>query len=226
MDKVIAIVLARGGSKGIPRKNVLDFCGRPLVAWSILQAQETTEIDKVYLSSDSKEILDIGKEYGAILIERPEEFSTDTASSESAVKHALSTLDNEPEIVVMLEPTAPLRMPGDLSNAINKFKEEGWDSGFSGAELEDFLIWKKDDNDNLVSVNYDYVHQTRRQDREPDFVENGGIYLFKPEVLHANNRFGGKIGISMMEFWQSFEIDSPADWPFLETLFEKYILKK
>jgi len=123
MDKVIAIVLARGGSKGIPRKNVLDFCGRPLVAWSILQAQETTEIDKVYLSSDSKEILDIGKEYGAILIERPEEFSTDTASSESAVKHALSTLDNEPEIVVMLEPTAPLRMPGDLSNAINKFKD-------------------------------------------------------------------------------------------------------
>ena len=226
MDKVIAIVLARGGSKGIPRKNVLDFCGKPLVAWSVLQAQETPEIDKVFLSSDSKEILDIGKEYGAIPIERPEEFASDTASSESAIKHALSTLENEPEIIVMLEPTAPLRMPGDLSNAINKFVEEGWDSGFSGAELEDFLIWKRDDRDELVSVNYDFVHQTRRQDRKPDFVENGAIYLFKPEVLYANNRFGGKIGISMMEFWQSFEIDNPEDWPFLETLFEKYILKK
>ena len=150
MDKVIAIVLARGGSKGIPRKNVLDFCGKPLVAWSILQAQETPEIDKVYLSSDSAEILNVGKDYGAILIDRPEEFATDEASSESAVKHALSTLENQPEIVVMLEPTAPLRMPGDLSNAINKFKEEKWDSGFSGAELEDFLIWKRDKNKELI----------------------------------------------------------------------------
>lgn len=226
MVKVTAIVLARGGSKGIPKKNVLDFCGKPLVAWSILQAKETPEIDRVYLSSDCDEILSIGKEYGAELINRPDEFASDTASSESAIKHALDVIDHEPDIVVMLEPTAPLRKKGDLTNAINLFIKEGWDSGFSGAELEDFLIWKRNENHDLVSVNYDYVNQTRRQDREPDYVENGAIYLFKPEVLYKNNRFGGKIGISMMEFWQSFEIDNPEDWPFLETLFEKYILSK
>ena len=226
MINVTAIILARGGSKGIPRKNVLDFCGKPLVAWSILQASETPEINNIFLSSDSEEILSIGKEYGAEIIERPEEFASDTASSESAILHALSVLDYEPDIVVMLEPTAPLRKPGDLSNAINLFIEESWDSGFSGAELEDFLIWKRDENNDLVSVNYDYVHQTRRQDRQPDYVENGAIYLFKPEILYKNNRFGGKIGISMMEFWQSFEIDSPEDWPLLETIFEKYILNR
>jgi len=226
MINVTAIILARGGSKGIPRKNVLDFCGKPLVAWSILQASETPEINNIFLSSDSEEILSIGKEYGAEIIERPKEFASDTASSESAILHALSVLDYEPDIVVMLEPTAPLRKPGDLSNAINLFIEESWDSGFSGAELEDFLIWKRDENNDLVSVNYDYVHQTRRQDRQPDYVENGAIYLFKPEILYKNNRFGGKIGISMMEFWQSFEIDSPEDWPLLETVFEKYILNR
>ncbi len=225
-NKVIAIILARGGSKGIPRKNVLDFCGKPLVAWSILQAKDTPQIDEVYLSSDDDEILSIGEEYGAKLIVRPDEFASDIASSESAVEHALSTLDFEPEIIVMLEPTAPLRKPNDLEDCISQFKSEGWDSGFSGAILEDFLIWTKDDAGNLVSVNYDYIHQTRRQDRKPDYVENGAIYIFKPEILKKNNRFGGKIGLYLMDFWSSFEIDNPEDWDFVESLYKKNVLDK
>jgi len=223
MGKVIAIILARGGSKGIPRKNVLDFCGKPLIAWSVLQAVNTPEIDEVYLSSDCQEILGIAQEYGAKIIKRPDEFASDIASSESAVIHALSTLEFTPEIVIMLEPTAPLRKPDDLGKSIVQFRQEGWDSGFSGAELDDFLIWTRNENNELVSVNYDYVNQTRRQDRKPDYVENGAIYLFKPEILYANNRFGGKIGVYMMDFWQSFELDSPDDWGFLELLFNKYL---
>ena len=78
----------------------------------------------------------------------------------------------------------------------------------------------------MVSVNYDYENQTRRQDRKPDYVENGAIYLFKPEILDQNNRFGGNIGIYMMEFWQSFELDNPEDWIFIESLFKQYILEK
>ena len=222
--ETIAIVLARGGSKGIPRKNVMDFCGKPLVAWSIIHAKETPEIDRVFLSSDDDEILNIGKDYGAELIIRPDEFASDEASSESAVEHALTTFDFDPEIVVMLEPTAPLRKMDDLGKCINQFKSEDWDSGFSGAILEDFLIWTKNDDEELVSVNYDYVHQTRRQDRKPDYVENGAIYIFKPEILRMNNRFGGKIGIYMMDFWQSFEIDNPEDWEFVESLYRKNIL--
>ena len=124
MGKVACIILARGGSKGIPRKNVLDFCGKPLVAWSILQALGTPEIDEVYLSSDNGEILKVGEDLGAQLIRRPQEFATDTASSESAVVHALSTLDYKPEIVVMLEPTAPLRRDKDLGKSIVQFRDE------------------------------------------------------------------------------------------------------
>ncbi len=226
-EKVIAIILARGGSKGIPRKNVLEFAGHPLVAWSILQAKQSKKIDAVYVSSDSDEILQIAKKYGAKIIKRPDECSGDTAKSEEAILHALDVLGSKQEIIIMLEPTAPLRKPDDLSNAVNMFREQQWDSCFSGATLQDFLIWKKNKKGELVSVNYDYKNQGPRQMREPDFVENGAIYMFKPEVmLHDNNRFGGKIGIFPNEFWQSFEIDEPDDWNFVELIFNKYLVKE
>ena len=227
MKSCIAIVLARGGSKGIPRKNALDFCGKPLLAWSILQAKLANNVDAVYLSSDSDELLSIGKQYGAKLIERPAEFATDEATSESAILHALSVIDCDPDDIVMLEPTAPLRRASDIQNAVDKFREEGWDSCFSGAALEDFLIWKYLDNGKLASINYDYKVQGPRQMRQPDFVENGAIYLFKRDImLQQKNRFGGKIGIFPNEFWQSFEIDSPDDWDFVELIFNHYLTEE
>jgi len=223
-NKVAAIILARGGSKGIPKKNVLNFCGKPLVAWSVLQAKNTPEIDEVYLSSDSDEILKIGEEYGAIPIKRPDEIAGDSAKSETAILHAFDVIGTDYEIILMLEPTAPLRKPDDFSKAIQQFREEGWDSGFSGAVLEDFLIWNKNEKGTLQSINYDYLKQGPRQERKPDFVENGAIYFFKPEImLNHKNRFGGKIGIYMMDFWQSFEIDDPDGWNLVELLFKSYL---
>ena len=100
--KVVAIILARGGSKGIPKKNVLNFAGHPLVAWSILQAKNTVNIDEVYVSSDSEEILKIADNYGAKTIKRPEEFATDSAKSEVAIIHALNFINDEFLIVIML----------------------------------------------------------------------------------------------------------------------------
>jgi len=225
-NKVVAIIPARGGSKGIPRKNILEFCGRPLIAWSILQAVNTPEIDAVYVTSDDDEILDIATSYGAQRIKRPDEMSGDTSTSESAIAHALQGIEPAPAIILMLQPTSPLRKPDDLSSAVRQFKTEMWDSGFSGAVLEDFLIWKKNERGILESTNYDYKNRGRRQERKHEYVENGSIYLFKPEILvKNNNRMGGKIGVSLMDFWQSFEIDEPDDWELLETLFKKYLGK-
>ena len=139
----------------------------------------------------------------------------------------MEVLKDDYEIVIMLEPTAPLRDPKDLGNAVIMFRKENWDSCFSGATLQDFLIWKKDQHGNLMSVNYDYKNQGPRQMREPDYVENGAIYMFKPKImLEEKNRFGGKIGIFPNDFWQSFEIDEPDDWNFVELIFNKYLLKK
>ena len=224
--KIIAIILARGGSKGIPKKNILNFAGYPLVAWSIIHSKQTKEIDEVYVSSDSDEILEIAKAYAAKIIKRPDEYASDIAKSEDAIIHALSVIGSDQEIVIMLEPTAPLRKPDDLKNCIKMFKEKNWDSCFSGATLQDFLIWKKNDRDELVGANHDYKKQSPRQLRVPDYVENGAIYMFRPEImLKHKNRFGGKIGIFPNYFWQSFEIDEPEDWEFVEMIYNKYLLE-
>ena len=226
-DKVTAIILARGGSKGIPNKNTLDFVGKPLVAWSVIQAKLTKEIDDVYISSDSDKILDIAESYGAIKIKRPDEISGDTARSEEAILHALEVIGDKHKCIIMLEPTAPLRKPDDLSNAVNLFIKNKWDSAFSSAELQDFLIWKKDENGKLTGVNYNYKVQEPRQLRDMEYVENGAIYIFKPEIMiNESNRFGGDIGMIPNKFWQSFEIDEKDDWEFVELIFKHYLLSE
>ena len=224
--KIVSITLARGGSKGLPGKNVKNFCGLPLVAWSIIQSKLSSKINDIFISSDDDEILNICSEHGAQKIKRPDELAQDNSRSEDAIIHALKFIKNEYDYVIMLEPTAPLRKKNDLDSCIDKCIKEKWDSGFSSALLEDFLIWKKDENNKLISVNYDYKFQLPRQMREPDYVENGGIYIFKPEIILKNkNRFGGNIGTYITNFWQSFEIDSREDWDFVKMIFEQKLLE-
>ena len=117
----IAIILARGGSKGIPGKNIKNFLGKPLLIWTIIQAKISKKISKIYLSSDSKLILEIGKKYGIQTIKRPKNISGDHSKSEEAVLHVLNNINYTPDGIVMLEPTAPLRAPNDIDNCINNF---------------------------------------------------------------------------------------------------------
>tara|TARA_B100000886_G_C20426966_1_gene494701 strand:+ start:18193 stop:18888 length:696 start_codon:yes stop_codon:yes gene_type:complete len=227
--KADIVILARGGSKGIPRKNLLPFLGVPLVELSIKQAICAKKVRNIYLSSDSDEILSLASNYEVIQIKRPAVYATDTARSEDAVIDLLknSLKADLPDVVVMLEPTAPLRREGDIDMALELFFKESADSMFSGAFLEDFLIWKRSSNGQLQSVNYDYKIQGPRQHRKPDIVENGALYLFRPQImLEESNRFGGKICHFENEFWQSFEIDTIEDWKFVELIYKTYIKNK
>ncbi len=226
--KIIAIIPARGGSKGIPKKNIVDFCGKPLVTWSILQAKKSKKINTVYVSTDDKEIALISEQCGARIIWRPKKISEDLASSEEALKHVVNKIyKKDPkkiDYIVFLQATSPLRETKDIDNAIDKIIAENVDSLFSGAELDDFYIWREK-KDQLMSLNYNYKNRLRRQDFEKQygkhFVENGSIYIFKPEILFKyNNRLGGKIVISKMEFWKSFEIDNLDDLRFCEEFFK------
>jgi len=221
----VAIIPARGGSKGIPNKNIIHFCGRPLIAWSILQAKKTKKIDSVYVTSDSDKILQVAEKYGAVKIKRPAEISGDKATSESAIIHALSTVGLENiRTVVMMQATSPLREPHDLDRAISQFELESLDSMFSGAVLEDFLIWQKKGK-SYQSFNYDYKNRGRRQDRIPQYVENGSFYIFKPEVILKGSRLGGKIGVYLMDFWQTFEIDDVEGLQLCKEIFKSKKIK-
>jgi CMP-N,N'-diacetyllegionaminic acid synthase len=222
----IAIILARGGSKGIPGKNIKNFLGKPLLIWTIIQAKISQKISKIYLSSDLELILEIGKKYGIETIKRPKNISGDHSKSEEAILHLLKNINYTPDGIVMLEPTAPLREPNDIDNCINYFYTKKLDSCFSGAILEDFLIWKKN-KEKLKPMNYNYKQRISRQLRNPQIKETGAIYVFKPKIINKfQNRLGGKIGYFTTNLWQSFEIDNLNDWKLVGIFFKKFLLKK
>ena len=228
MDDVVAIILARGGSKGIPKKNIIDFCGRPLIVWTIEQLQQANGIDSIWVSSDSEEILSISQDCGVEIIHRPHEISGDTATSESGWLHAINFIEdkNGPvDLVIAPQVTSPLREPSDIERGLRDFQQQRCDSMFSCSVAEDLFFWSKNSDGTLKSINYDYKNRIRRQDIPKQYIENGSFYLFKPEVLRQyNNRFGGKIGMVEMEFWKMFEIDSMEDLKMCEALMKAFLL--
>jgi len=228
--KIIAIIPARGGSKEIPQKNIIDFCQKPLIFWTIQSALKSKKISDVYVSTDDKKIGAVAKKYGAKVIWRPKEISGDFSPSEDALKHAVSEIrkkdPGEINYVVFLQVTSPLREAGDIDRAVSRIIKGRADSLFSGAELGDFYIWRNKKG-KLESLNYDYKRRGRRQEFGKQFVENGSIYIFKPEVLFKyNNRLAGKILIFEMELWKSFEIDSWENLKLCEEIFKIKSLDK
>lgn len=225
---VASIILARGGSKGIPRKNIIDFCGKPLIAWTIENCLEGGA-SSVWVSSDSDEILQVGEKYGAKCIKRPDDISGDFATSESAWAHAIDyieRLNGKIDWVLAPQITSPLREAKDIKLGIQKAAEEVYDSMFSCSIAEDLFFWQKSESGIFESVNYDWRNRKRRQDIPEQYIENGSFYIFKPEVLRAKqNRFGDKIGIVEMEFWKLFEIDSMNDMKMCSALMKEFILK-
>lgn len=219
----VCIIPARGGSKGIPRKNIRTLLGKPLLAYSIEQALQTQSISRVIVSTDSHEIADVAKKYGAEVTWRPAEISGDTASSESALLHALDHLHDElaydPDLVVFLQATSPLRRPDDIQRAIDLLEREEADSLLSVGPLHGFVWRKSRGKDDLRAYSYDYKNRMRRQDAPIDLVENGSIYVFKPWVLRTHhNRLGGKIVAYEMSHLTSFQIDDPEDLVLMEQL--------
>lgn len=221
---ILAIIPARGGSKGIPKKNIKPILGKPLLAYSIEQAWATLAISRVIVSTDSTDIADVAKQYKAEVVLRPAEISGDKASSESALLHVLDHLREteqyEPDLVVFLQATSPMRQPDDIQNAIETLQRENADSLPSVAPFHGFL-WRRT-TEGVQSFSYDYQNRQMRQEAPEDFVENGSIYIFKPEILRkTNNRLGGKIAVYPMRPIDSFQIDEPDDLDLIETLMKR-----
>jgi len=215
---VIAIIPARGGSKGIPQKNLRIVAGKPLVVHSVQQAKGVPEIDRVFVSTDDPAIAAVARTAGAAIIDRPSELSGDEASSESAILHVLNTLrasGTEPEVVVFLQATSPNRSPSDISGALEIFRQGKFDSLLSACPLHGF-VWRLSP-DGPESLSYDYRERHRRQDAPQDVVENGSIYVFKSRVLReTGNRLGGKIGVYLMDPSSFFQVDEPRDLELVE----------
>lgn len=222
----LAIIPARGGSKGIPRKNLADLAGKPLIAHNIKAALLARTVNRVVVSTDDSDIADTAKEYGAETIQRPAEISGDMASSESALLHVLETLKQSesysPDLVVFLQCTSPLTLADDIDGTIQALLEEGADTALAVAPFHYFL-WRTDAYEggvqDAIAINHDKHVRPLRQEREPQFIETGAVYVMRtPGFLEAGYRFFGKTALYEMPLERRLEIDEPIDLQIAEVI--------
>ena len=225
MTSCVSIIPARGGSKGVPRKNVRHLLGKPLIVHTITRSLNSERVSRTVVSTDDEEIASISLQYGAEVIERPPSISGDDVSSEQALHHVLDELErNEsytPDLVAFLQCTSPIRRERDVDCAIQTLVDGGADSLLSVCRFHRF-IWRVEQG-RPASQNYDYRNRQLRQALSPEFMENGSIYVFKPEVLRKfDNRLGGKIQLYEMDYFSSFEIDTMEDFILCEAILQRF----
>ena len=211
----LAIIPARGGSKRLPRKNILDLNGKPLIAWSIEAGLDSKYIDKVVVSSDNNEILDIAQKFGADIILRPKELASDTATTFDAIKHTIRSLEQY-DYIVLLQPTSPLRNSKHIDESIELLEKKDADAVVSVCEMEHSLLWSNTLDASLSMKGFlrDEVLNKRSQDLENYYRLNGAIYICKTDKLLDKKNFFLKDNIFayIMDRESSIDIDEEIDF--------------
>ncbi len=210
----LCVIPARGGSKGVPRKNLLDVGGKPLIAWTIEQALAVPDLD-VLVSTDDEQIAEVARAAGArVPWLRPVLLAQDTTPTEPVVRHAIEQVTAErgrPESVMLLQATSPVRRDGTLARALREFSETGVDSMVGVVEQPPF-IWQAGDPPTAA---YDVAARPRRQDLSEEarrYRETGSLYVTRTEIYEQHdNRLGGAIGLFVMAEDEGIDIDTELD---------------
>lgn len=226
--KILAIIPARGGSKGLPGKNIRSLLGKPLIGWTVEAAKNSKYIDDVFVSTDSREIADVAEQFGVNVSElRPAELASDKATSASV---ALYTLDlfrkqgKEFDYFLLLEPTSPLRKPDDLDNAIALACDNPYKAGvvsLGEVHMEHPSIVKRVDENNVIKPYVDAQKVTQRQQLDKAFFPYGVVYLVKTDYFEKNQLFYGADSLPyFIERWQCYEIDDLYDFIVIEAILQ------
>ena len=220
----LAIIPARGGSKRLPRKNILDLCGKPLISWSIEAALKSKYISKVVVSSDDEEILNISSNFGADIIKRSYELANDTATTFDTVKHTIDNFENY-DYIVLLQPTSPLRNENQIDEAIELLEEKQADAIVSVCEMDHSPLWSNTlpKDGNMNNFLRDEVLNKRSQDLEKYYRVNGAVYICKTDKLLENKSFFLKDNIFayIMDRKSSIDIDEEIDFEIAKVLINK-----
>jgi CMP-N-acetylneuraminic acid synthetase len=220
----VAVILARGGSKGIPGKNLLKLGGIPLLARAVLAARGAGRIKQVYVSSDDEGILSVAAEYGGLPVRRPADLAGDTSPSELALLHALTfmrTTAVDPDILVFLQCTSPFTSSSDVDCLVAALDESVFQSALTVIEDHSFL-WAKDDRGEAVGINHDPAKpRAMRQQLPPQYRESGAGYAMRVGAFErSGNRFCPPVALVQTSH-PPLEIDTLADLKFAETLLER-----
>lgn len=213
--KILAIIPARGGSKGIPHKNIIDLCGRPLISYTIKAALGSKYIDYAIVSTDDAEIAKVSEEYGAeIPFLRPAELATDTSKTIESVIYTIRTLQERGKFfdtIVLLQPTQPLRTSEDIDGAIEKYDEFGNVALASVSEVDDHpILIRSIENEQLIPL-LNASSTCRRQDMPAFYRVNGCIYINEVSEMNEDTSFNDNILPYMMEKSHSVDIDDEVD---------------
>ncbi len=212
MERVVAVIPARAGSVGVPRKNLRTVGGVPLVARAVASARAASRVDRVVVSTDGAEIASAASAAGADVVMRPPELSTGTASSESAVLHALDVLAErgvDPAVVVLVQATSPFTRPDDIDLAVERVCSGECDTVFAAVRTHAFL-WGADAAGRVRGLNHDPAFRPMRQDREPQYQETGAFYVMDAAGLRRFGlRFFGRIGVALIA--DPMDIDTEHD---------------
>ncbi len=191
---ILGITPARGGSKGIPRKNIKEIAGKPLIAWTIEAAKESEMIDRYVVSTEDDEIAQIARGYGVEVFPRPAELATDEATTLSVLQHTVEKIPCDS--IVLLQATSPIRRGGLIDECIREFLDNEYDSLATGFTCK-YVEYGK--------------NNLRRQDIDGFFYDDGNIYVIKADLIERGERFGEKIGRKVISRWENTEIDDKFD---------------
>lgn len=229
--RILGVITARGGSKSVPRKNIKELGGKPLLAWTSEAAKQSAVLDRLILTTDDEEIAEVGEKWGVeVPFMRPAELAEDATPTLPVLQHAVKWLqDNEqhsPDAVMLLQPTAPLRQASHIREAVKIFEESGADSLVSVVEIPGHHspywaeVIDEDGWGRLFTGDPIRKRITRRQNfPKKTYTHNGAIYLFKTGLLFDPvdpNFYGDKVKLYPMEEKFSVNIDGPEDWELAE----------
>ena len=217
---ILAIILARGGSKRLPDKNILPLNQKPLILWSIQAGLNSEYVDRVLVSSNDNNILNISRKGGAEIIKRPEELSTDHSASIFAVKHAISEIGDKFDYTILLQPTSPLRTERHINEAFELLMEKNADAIISVCKTKHNPLWSNTlpDDDSMNHFIKDKIKNTRSQDLPVYYSLNGAIYICKTQRLMIEETFfiSDKIYAYKMNDIDSIDIDNELDYSFAD----------
>jgi CMP-N-acetylneuraminic acid synthetase len=225
--KILAIIPARGGSKRLPKKNILDIAGKPLISWSINAAKKSLYIDDIIVSTDCEDIARVSEEYGATVpFLRPENISTDMSSTNDVILHAINAYkQGEFDYYIILQPTSPMRNSIDIDESIRQIFESNLDGVVSVCECEHSPLWCNTlpQNKELGSFLPEGIKNLRSQDLDTYYRLNGAVYLYKNDsrFQYEGIFYSDKVQALIMPTERSIDIDNIFDFKVAKALLEE-----
>ena len=222
---MVAIIPARGGSKGLPGKNIKDLLGLPMIAYTIKEALKSKYITDVIISTDCKEIEKVALEHGAkSYFLRPDDLASDSAKAIENYIYTVDRLNNEFDFkiadFIVLQPTSPLRIVNDIDNAIKIFKDKKADSVISYTEEHHPIEWHKYITDDGKFENIFEEKLLNRQEIKPSYFPNGAIFIFKYDLIKQNQYYSDNSYSYIMPRFRSIDVDTIEDFKYIEFLMQ------